>query len=318
MIPAPVLYMKWFLLLLLVISSSAAMAQSVGTYRIQIEDVLLIQVYREDALSAEIRVGRDGNITAPFVGTVRAVGKTAAELASELERLYVQVLRLNNPKVSVTIRQFRAIRATISGAVRRPDAYDFRPGDTILTLLARGGGIAADSGADTRRATLRRANSNELIPIDLYTMLTFADTSQNFVVEDGDELNVPERKKPFVSVLGALPSPGTYPYREGMTALDALSLARGGIPNKSLLSKTTVVREMPGRPGEVMRIEVDLVRFVKGNDSSQNILLQPGDIVWVPETKTPDWERLGSIASSLFWIDRIFTGDFFGLRVFGK
>lgn len=303
-------------MLLLVLVCVSTWAQTPSNYRLQIEDVIRIIVYRENEIASEMPIGPDGNISAPFIGIIRAAGKTVSELQAELEEEYKRRLRLANPRVSVTVMRFRTILATVVGAVRGPGVFAVRPGDSILTLLSRAGNIEPER-ADLKRAYLRRAGTQELIPIDLYSMLNFADVSQNYAVEDGDELTIPEKPKPTISIIGAVPAPGPMLYREGMTVADALSFARWEIRYRSMLSKTMVLREMPGKPGQYLRIQVDMVRFLKG-DSSQNIQLQPGDLVLVPDTKTPDIDRLSNVAASIFYLNRFFTDDFFGFRIFGR
>ncbi len=182
-----------------------------ATYRIQPEDILRVQVFNMPQTAADVVVGRDGNITAPFTGIVRAAGKTTSELEEELRNKYIEKLRLRDPVVSVTIIRFRAVRATVGGAVIRGDVYELRPGDTLLSLLNRGGG-ADMTRADLRRATLRRAGSSELIPVDLYAMLVQGDTSQNFEIQDGDELSVPEeRRRNRIDIQGAVQAPEPIP-----------------------------------------------------------------------------------------------------------
>jgi polysaccharide export outer membrane protein len=308
---------RLWIVLFALLTAATSFAQLInGTYRLQREDVIRIFVYREDSLSSEVVVGEDGNITVPFIGNVRAVGKTTTELAAELESEYVRQLKLKNPKITVSVVRYRAIQASSTGMLRSPGSYSMRNGDTIMTLLSKSGGPDIDR-ADLRRATLRRAGSDELIPIDLYSMLIMADTTQNYQIQDGDILNVPEKVKPTISVAGAVPSPGALGFREGMTVADALAFSRWEIKNRSMLSKTTVLRETPGQPGRFLRIQVDMVRFLREGDASQNILLQPGDIVWVPDTKTPDFDRIATIAGTLFYLNRFFNGEFFGFRLFG-
>lgn len=286
-----------------------------GTYRLQIEDIIRLQIYNEAQVQTDMQVGRDGNITAPFVGLVRAVGKTTTELEQELTEAYKRVLKLKDPKVSVMLMRYRAIQCTVLGMVARAGLFQMRPTDTLLTLLGAAGGAATDGRADLRRATLRRANSSEIIPIDLQAMLLNGDTSQNYTVQDGDELNVPEEQRNRILILGAVQRSGPIAYRETLTVVDALTSAGGDVPNRTKLSETMVLREKPGSPGEYMRIKVDLVRFIKGGDASQNIRLQPGDIVYFNQTKTPDIDRIANIANTFFVLDRFFSEGFFGLRV---
>lgn len=308
-----------FGLLLAAIMAWAAPVQEQpsGTYRLQVEDIIRIQVWNEQQINAVVPVGRDGNISAPFVGIIRAAGKTTTELENDLAIEYQKILKLRNPRVSVTIERFRSIRASVGGYVNRPGFFEMRQGDRILDLLNNGGGFIADR-ADLRRATLLRGGSSELIPIDLHAMLIRGDTSQNYLVQDGDVLNIPEETRNRILVLGAVQQPGTYFYKEPMTVLDAFSQARGEVRYRTWLSRTVVIRERPGLPGQYMRIQVDMVKFFNGQDPSQNIELRPGDAIYFPETKTPDIDRIASVVNSMFFLDRFFRDNIFGLRILGR
>lgn len=303
----------WGMVLLMVTVVAQAQAP---TYRLAPEDVIRVQIYNEAQVAATLTVGADGNITAPFVGIIRAEGKTTTELEADLAREYTRRLRLRDPIVSVTIERYRPIRVAIGGQVKGPGIYEMRAGDTVLTLLYRGGGVVEDGSADMRRATFRRKNSQELIPIDIYSMLTRGNLAQNYTLEDGDELVVPQETRNRVLVMGTVRSPQTLPYKEPMTLADALSLSGGPVPLRSWLSRTMVLRERAGLPGNYVRIEANLVRFLKEGDASQNILLRPGDIVIVPDTKTPDVDVLSTYTSAL--ANSIFILDRFGLNFFRR
>lgn len=282
------------------------------SYKLRSEDVLRIQVYLQPQLTGEFPVGQDGYLTVSFLDPIYVEGMTIPELIKQLETLYKTKIRLKSPLVSVSVAQYRALRATVGGAVYRAGAYPIRKGDTLRGLLNLGGGPLKDT-ADLRRATLQRAGTRELIPIDLYALLNFNDTSQNFEIQDGDELNIPEGKNLVIKVQGKVQSPALYPYREGMTISEALSLARGEVPGRSRLSKILVIRERPGLPGQFTYINVDYVRFIRQRDASQNLVLQPGDLVWVPETNTPDTNYISALANVYFILDRLGGGILSGL-----
>ncbi|HRF59418.1 MAG TPA: polysaccharide biosynthesis/export family protein [Fimbriimonadaceae bacterium] len=283
------------------------------TYRLKPEDVLRIQVYNEQQINIEVPVGVDGNISAPFVGILRAQGKTTSELEADLVAEYIKKLRLRDPRVSVVIVRYRPVKASVNGMVNRPGVYDIRPGDTLLTLLSYAQGVVferADLRPDLRRTTLRRSGSPELIPVDLYAMLKKGDTSQNYAIQDGDELIIPEDTRNRVLVLGSVQVPGSYPYTEPLTVMDAIALARGEVRSRSKFSEVLVIRERAGMPGNYIRMRSDIVRFVRKGDAAQNILLQAGDIVYVPETNTPDLDRIGTIVNTLFFVDRFARDNF--------
>jgi hypothetical protein len=54
----------------------------------------------------------------------------------------------------------------------------------------------------------------------------------------------------------------------------------------------------PSKPSE--RIKLDLGKFIGKADLTQNIKLEPGDVVYVPETTKPDWSKVSQIISALF------------------
>jgi protein involved in polysaccharide export with SLBB domain len=198
--------------------------------------------------------------------------------------------------------------------VNRPGAYVIRRGDTILDLLNQGGGAVGDR-ADLRKATLQRRGSREIVPIDLFAMLNRNSTTQNYTIDDGDILNIPEGQNLTVKVQGKVQAPGLYPYKEPMYLADALALARGEVVGRSRLSRVLVIRQKQGQPGQFTYIQVDYVRFIRKSDSTQNILLQPGDLVWVPETNTPDFQQISALANVAFILDRV-GSSLFGLQFF--
>ncbi len=280
---------------------------------LQPEDALQIAVFNQPQLTVTTPVGKDGYVSAPFVGSVRAQGKTTTQLADELAELFKKKLFLRDPIVSVTVLQFRQLRASVGGAVQRPGTYQIRQGDTLITLLNQGGGPIVDA-SDLRRATLRHANANEYIPLDIYALLNRGDLSQNYVLQDGDELNIPTEGNNRIIVLGSVQAPASYPYHEPMTLADAISLARGEVPYKSRFSRVLITRPKVGQPGQYVRIVADFTRFIKSGDQQQNLVLQPGDIIFVPQTNTPDFQQIAAIANTAYLINIIST-NFFGLKL---
>lgn len=294
----------------------SAFAQTTGR-KLRSQDVVRIQVFNQQQILADVPVDPSGNITAPFIGSIKAEGRTIDELIAELTRLYRQRLFLRDPIVSVTLIQLRPLRATVGGGgVARAGTYSIFPGDTVLNLLNQGGGAIRDV-ADLRRAYLRRSGTTEAVPVDLYALTVFGDVTQNYEVQDGDELIVPESRGNQISVAGAVQRPGLYPFREPTTAWDAISQAGGEIRFRSRFSRTVVLRQRQGLLGEYFRIPIDLVQFIRKGDATQNIQLQSGDVLFVPETNTPDFNQIGALANVAFIIDRI-GGSFFGLNVFGN
>ncbi len=83
-----------------------------------------------------------------------------------------------------------------------------------------------------------------------------------------------------IKVIGQVVHPQSVPYREGMTVIDAV-LAVGGLTQFAAGNRARVVRNVNGKPRE---FKVKLAAILNNGDMTQNLPLQPGDVVVVPET----------------------------------
>jgi polysaccharide biosynthesis/export protein len=84
-----------------------------------------------------------------------------------------------------------------------------------------------------------------------------------------------------VKVIGQVLHPAAVPYREGMTVLDAV-LAVGGLANFAAGNRAHIVRTTDGKQVE---LKVKLESLVNSGDMRQNLRLQPGDVLVVPESR---------------------------------
>lgn len=84
-----------------------------------------------------------------------------------------------------------------------------------------------------------------------------------------------------VKVIGQVVRPQSLPYRDGLTVLDAV-LASGGLGPFAAGNRAKVVRQQNGKTVEY-KIKLDAL-MTKG-DLRQNLLLKPGDVIVIPETR---------------------------------
>lgn len=111
-------------------------------YRIGPEDLLEVQVFGVEQLSRTVRVNSRGQVSLPLIGALDVAGRTAQEAESAISaRLGEKYLQ--NPQVSLFIKEYTTQRVTIEGAVNRPGIYPLRGHSTLLTSLALAGGQAA-------------------------------------------------------------------------------------------------------------------------------------------------------------------------------
>lgn len=83
-----------------------------------------------------------------------------------------------------------------------------------------------------------------------------------------------------VRVIGQVARPQALAYREGMTVLDAV-LAVGGVGEFAAANRSKIIRT---KNGEKQEIKVKLDNLVNGGDMKQNVALQPGDVLVVPQS----------------------------------
>jgi polysaccharide export outer membrane protein len=81
-----------------------------------------------------------------------------------------------------------------------------------------------------------------------------------------------------VFVLGEIAKPGTFPYEENMSIIQAVLLA-GGFTKLSSKNGTSVTRLVNGQE---TRVRVPVADIEQGRE--KNFPLQPGDIIFVPES----------------------------------
>jgi polysaccharide export outer membrane protein len=102
------------------------------------------------------------------------------------------------------------------------------------------------------------------------------DTSVTVIVTD-------LRSHEFISrvrVTGAVRTPRTLPYRQGMTVLDAV-LEAGGVNDFASPNGTKLYRRTTEKKTETIRIELGDILNKGGLET--NLYLKPGDVIAVPE-----------------------------------
>jgi polysaccharide biosynthesis/export protein len=153
-----------------------------GEYRIGVEDVLEISVWKEPQLATTAPVRPDGKVTVPLAGEIDAAGKTARELEEVLAQRFAA--RIASPTVSVVVKEINASRVFVLGEVARPGAYPMRGALTVVQALALAGGLTEfadkrdivilrreDAGGQTRlslnlKDAIKSGPSVELAPGD--------------------------------------------------------------------------------------------------------------------------------------------------------
>jgi polysaccharide export outer membrane protein len=100
------------------------------------------------------------------------------------------------------------------------------------------------------------------------------EATARFVVAPQVSVEIVRHESQKFFVLGQVRQPGAFAVDGDTTVLEGLSLA-GGIPETGDLGGATVVRD-----GTIL--PVDLAAMVEGGDTSRNVYMRAGDVVYVP------------------------------------
>jgi polysaccharide export outer membrane protein len=166
-----------------------------SAYRIGVDDVVQVSVWRSPELSVTAPVRPDGNITVPLVGDVQAAGRLPDEVAKEVQTKLATYVR--EPQVTVILTELRSheylSRVRVTGAVRQPVSIPYRQGMTVLDAVLAAGGVTEFAAAD--RSGLYRRTGQETVSyaVKLDRILNGGDLATNYPVAPGDVITVPER-----------------------------------------------------------------------------------------------------------------------------
>ncbi len=108
-------------------------------YVIGPEDMLMITVWKNDALSRTLPVRPDGKVSLPLLHDVQAAGLTAMQLRDKLASAFGEFMP--NPEVSVTVIEVRSYRVSVLGEAPKPGVLQLKADTTVLAAIALAGGF---------------------------------------------------------------------------------------------------------------------------------------------------------------------------------
>jgi polysaccharide export outer membrane protein len=124
-------------------------AAQTGDYRIGPQDTLEVDVFQLNDLNRTVQVDSSGQILLPLLGQVPAAGKTSKELSSDIAAQLSQKY-VNNPQVTVVVKEAQGQRITVDGAVTQPGVYTLTGPTTLMQA------VALAHGPDTKMANLHK------------------------------------------------------------------------------------------------------------------------------------------------------------------
>jgi len=175
-------------LLLLFVAPAPGYAQ--GNYLLAPNDLVAVTVFQEDDLATKSRVGNDGTISVPLIGTVKVGGKSVDE-AAQIIRSRLAKGYLVNPQVNVGVEEFAKRLVTVLGEVQKGGTFEFPnqgPLDLLQAIgLAGGYSKVANPG---KIVVKRRVDGKETVLLVNGKALAAKAGVERFEVFPGDTITV--------------------------------------------------------------------------------------------------------------------------------
>ncbi len=254
------------------------------------------------ALSPQ-RVDQLGNIYVPFAGTIKAAGRTPADL----REIIASMLSTQTPDPQVEVQRESGEGSTVSilGGVTGQGIFPLEVSTRRLTgMIAAAGGISLDP--KIVKITIRRREQIGSI----WMQDLFDDPSNDIALRPGDRIFIEQDERYFIS-MGATGQQKVNFETANPNAIEALSLVGGlressanprgifvfrveppEIANK-VLGRTDITT--PQRVAYVIDLTKESSIFI-----AQQFQIQDEDTIYVTEAPYVAWQKiLGSIVGSL-------------------
>ena len=194
-------------------------------YRVGPSDVLDIRINDSSSPQSTLfTVTPSGTLEHPLLPEpMRVSGLTVDEIVSRFENELKRRALVDNPKVSIGVRDYASHMILVSGLVKDSGTKILRREAIPLYVVI----ADAQPLPEAARITVVRSESNQTFEIELGHA-----TDMNLLVRPGDVITLLANVTQFVYIGGEVKSPGEKVYRRGLTLTQAL-IAAGGVTPKA-------------------------------------------------------------------------------------
>lgn len=249
-------------------------------YNIGPKDLLEISVFGLPELNKTVRVSEEGKITLPLLGEVEVEGLSKTQLEKKLSQL-LEEKYLQNPQVTIFIREYQSKIVSVLGAVRNPGTYELLGRQTLLQIISKAGGLSPDAAEYIIVIRPLPDGSSNSLKIPIEDLFIKGDAKLNIPLRPNDIINIPIDEIVHVYVFGQVRNPGAISVKKSNipTLLRAIAQA-GGFSERA--SKGGVIIKRIGENGKENKIKVNVKDIIKGKN--KDIQLQENDVVYVPQS----------------------------------
>ncbi|HKD80947.1 MAG TPA: polysaccharide biosynthesis/export family protein [Candidatus Angelobacter sp.] len=242
--------------------------------RIGSGDLLQVSVFGASDYNHEVRVGTDGSINLPFIGSVKVAGLTPRAIATDLQGRLSQGGYFNNPQVSVFVKEYATQGVSVLGEVQKPGVYPLYGSRTLFDVLSAAQGTTQVAGDKVYITHRDRPQQAEVVKLS-YDPTGAA--RSNVPVLPGDTVIV--QKASMMYVVGNVHKPtGIAMVDPGLTVLKAIALAQGIAPNAALDKARLVRKTSDGQVAVPLQLKKMLAAQVP------DMRVEPGDVLFIPNS----------------------------------
>ena len=277
-------------------------------YILGVGDVLEVSVYNHSDLTTTQSIRPDGKVSIIPVGEVMARGLTIEKLKTTVEAKLRRLLKnpivnivvdefkskpiiISDPIVNVVVTKYNSKKVSILGEVEKPGILRLKSDTRLIEGISLMGGLA--ESADLKRAMIFR--DQKILPVSFRRLFKQGDISQNLYLEAGDTIFIPSSSENKVYVIGEVKKPGTVVWEGDLRLLEAVALAGGYTKN----SKPQNVLVIKGGLAEPTLILTDAESITKKGVLENNIPLESGDMIYVPQSEMASIERYMDFAMKI-------------------
>jgi polysaccharide biosynthesis/export protein len=268
------------------------------------DDLISVHLFENPDYVPLARVGLDGTIQLPLIGSVQVEGLTVHQAQALIAQKLVSAGMYRDPQVSIQIMESPNQTATVIGELHGLVAiigerrlYDVLAAvsggggfsSTTTTVVVGGGGLPTTA---SHVITINRPGVAQPIVVDLGTDPAKS-TEANIPIFPRDTIVVP--RVGVIYLLGAFKTQGAVPLTQNspMTLMKVAALTGGsGFEGKD--SDLRIIRSV-GTSRQVVR--VDLKKIINGQ--APDPVLQPEDIVFLPTSSMKAAIKSGGIGTLL-------------------
>ncbi len=273
-------YIKWGVMLWVVLLASSSL--SAQEYVIGQDDVLSIQFWQQPTLNTQVKIGQDGKIALPIIGSITAAGLTPTQLGKKIVEK-ISIYNKGITQATVVVTQYGSKKIYLTGQVLAPGKYTFEAIPNLWKAILEAGGPTQT--AILSGVTIIRGEGEKPIVVDLTKFLETGDSSLLPALRSGDTVYIPglstgrgstELGGKRVYLYGEVARPGAYASEKNLSLLAAIVMAGGPTPEAKLREVTIISQGIP-----YSRVaKVNLEEYPSGVPSP--FLLRPGDTVFIP------------------------------------